>query len=331
MSFDRNSNLKYWQGLNRALLEEMRNDDSVVVLGEDVAKAGGAFGVTRGLLDEFGPERVRDTPISENGIVGLAVGSAAVGMRPVVEILFMDFTLLAMDQIVNQAAKYRYFSGGEPLPLVIRTMCGIGGQHGAQHSQSLESLLAHVPGLKVVMPSNAYDALGLLKSAIRDEDPVVFVELQGLLTRRDPREIPDDLTIPIGSAAVLREGSDVTVVSYGRVVHDAVSAADELAERGVSAEVIDLRSLSPMDHETYLRSLAKTNRLVVAHDALAPFGVGAEIAAQVMERGFDDLDAPVVRVTPEYSNVPASQQLADLRLPGTTEIVAAVDQVLSGN
>ncbi len=322
--------MKYWQGINKALHEEMERDPKVLVMGEDVAAAGGAFGVTRGLLDQFGPVRVRDTPICENGIVGLAVGSAAVGMRPVVEILFMDFCLLAMDQIVNQAAKYRYFSGGKPLPLVIRTMCGVGGQHGAQHSQTFEAWLAQTPGLKVAFPSNATDAMGLLKSAIRDDDPVIFVELQGLLTARDLTEVADDHLVPLGKAAVKRSGNDLTIVAYGRVVNECVKAAEELEKIGISAEIIDLRSLAPMDHDCYLESLRKTNRLMIAHDALGPFGVGAEITAKVMEEAFDSLDAPVLRVTPEFTNVPASQSLADARLPGVDQIIETARRLCVG-
>jgi pyruvate/2-oxoglutarate/acetoin dehydrogenase E1 component len=318
---------KYWRALNEALTEEMDRDERVVVFGEDVARAGGAFGVTRGLLDRFGEWRVRDTPICENGIVGLAVGSAAVGLRPVAEIMFMDFSLLALDQIVNQAAKYRYFSG-RPLPLVVRTMCGAGGQHGAQHSQSLEAWLAQVPGLKVVLPSDAADAKGLLKSAVRDDDPVIVVETLGLLTQR--AQIPSgDHLVPIGAAAVKRPGDDVTVVAVGRLVGDALAAAEALATDGVSVEVIDPRTLAPLDHATIVESVCKTGRLVVAHEALAPCGIGAEICALVMEQAFDSLDAPVERVTPPFTNVPASRELAKLRVPGRDAIAQAARRTVA--
>lgn len=318
---------KYWKALNEALAEEMERDERVVVFGEDVAIAGGAFGVTRGLQERFGAWRVRDTPISENGIVGLAVGSAAIGLRPVAEIMFMDFSLLALDQIVNQAAKYRYFSG-RSLPLVVRMMCGAGGQHGAQHSQSLEGWFAQVPGLKVVVPSNAADAKGLLKSAIRDEDPVIFVETLGLLTKRVGVPDDPDALVPIGVAATKREGADVTVVAYGRLVAEALAAAALLDAERVSVEVIDLRTVAPLDAEAIVRSIQKTNRLVVAHEALATCGIGAEVCALVMEHAFDSLDAPIERVTPGFTNVPASRELAQQRVPNRDAVARAVRRTI---
>ncbi|MEN3284565.1 MAG: acetoin:2,6-dichlorophenolindophenol oxidoreductase subunit beta [Solirubrobacteraceae bacterium] len=319
--------LKYWKALNEGLAEEMDRDERVVVFGEDVAIAGGAFGVTRGLRERFGDWRVRDTPISENGIVGLAVGSAAVGLRPVAEIMFMDFSLLALDQIVNQAAKYRYFSG-RALPLVVRMMCGAGGQHGAQHSQSLEAWFAQVPGLKVVLPSDAADAKGLLKSAIREDDPVIVVETLGLLARRAAVADDPETLVPIGVAATKREGTDVTVVAYGRLVAEALAAAELLAHEDVSVEVIDLRTVAPVDAETIVRSVHKTGRLVVAHEALAPCGIGAEICALVMENAFDSLDAPIERVTPAFTNVPASRELAQQRVPERDTVAQAVRRTL---
>jgi pyruvate/2-oxoglutarate/acetoin dehydrogenase E1 component len=318
---------KYWKALNEALMEEMQRDDRVVVFGEDIALAGGAFGVTRGLRDQFGPWRVRDTPISENAIVGLAVGSAAIGLRPVAEIMFMDFSLLALDQVVNQAAKYRYFSG-RSLPLVVRMMCGAGGQHGAQHSQSLEAWFAQVPGLKVVLPSNAADAKGLLKSAIRDDHPVIVVETLGLLGGRTHIPDGDEHLVPIGVAATRRTGTDVTVVAYGRLVAEATAAAEMLCEEGISVEVIDLRTVAPLDTETIVGSVEKTNRLVVAHEALAPCGIGAEVCALVMEHAFDSLDAPIERVTPAFTNVPASRELAQQRVPDRDAVARAVRRAI---
>jgi acetoin:2,6-dichlorophenolindophenol oxidoreductase subunit beta len=319
--------VKYWKALNDALGEEMERDERVVVFGEDVAAAGGAFGVTRGLLDRFGALRVRDTPISENGIVGLAVGSAAVGLRPVAEIMFMDFALLAMDQIVNQAAKYRYFSG-HALPLVVRTTCGAGGQHGAQHSQSLEGWFAQVPGLKVVMPADAADAKGLLKSAIRDDHPVLVVETLGMLATRSPLPDVADHVVPIGVAATRRTGTDCTVVALGRLVAEALAAAELLADEGVSVEVIDPRSLQPLDSATIVRSVEKTGRLVVAHEALGFGGIGAEICALAFEQAFDSFDAPPERVVPAFTNVPASRELAQRRAPGRDAVAAAVRRTI---
>jgi len=320
--------IKFWQGLNQALHEEMARDDRVVLLGEDVARPGGPYGVTRGLLESFGHARVRDTPISEATIVGLGIGGAVAGLRPVVEIMFFDFTMLAMDQIVNQAAKYRYFTAGHSLPLVIRTMCGAGGPNGPQHSQSLEAWFAAVPGLKVVMPSNAADAKGLLKSAIRDDDPVLFIETLGLLTERHETPTADEYLLPIGETKVVRDGGDVTIVASGRIVGRALSAAKQLAGDGVSVAVLDPRTLQPLDMEPIVSSVAKTGRLVVAHEALRPFGLGAEIAAEVAERCFSELRAPIQRVTPEFVNVPTPVHLAEARVPGVGDIVAAVNRVL---
>ncbi|HZO06335.1 MAG TPA: transketolase C-terminal domain-containing protein, partial [Solirubrobacterales bacterium] len=227
--------MKFWQGVNQALVEEMDRDERTFLVGEDVARVGGPYGITRGLLDRYGPSRVRDTPISESLLAGLGTGAAAVGMRPIVEIMFFDFAMLAMDQIVNQAAKYRYFTG-HSLPLTIRTMCGAGGPNGAQHSQNFEAWFCAVPGLKVVMPSNAADAKGMLKSSIRDEDPTLFIETQGLLTARAEVPLEEDYLVPLGQAAIPREGSDVTVVAIGRMVDRALEAAEQLAADGISVE-----------------------------------------------------------------------------------------------
>ena len=310
--------------INRALAEAMRAHEGVIVLGEDVAE-GGPFTATAGLAEEFGVSRVINTPISEAAITGVAIGAAQAGLRPVLEIMYVDFLTLALDQLANAAAKAHFMSGGQlTVPLVVRTQGGAGHRGAAQHSQSLESWLTHVPGLKVVMPSRAVDAAGLLASAIADPNPVVFVECKTLYFRKE--EVPDELpTVPIGEAAVLREGRDVTIVALSRLVHDALAAAERLAaEDGIEAEVIDPRTLVPLDLETIVASVQRTTRLVVAHEAVAHGGVGAEVAALVQEAAFDHLDAPVARVGAPFAPVPFSAQLEDAYLPGVDEIVAAV-------
>ena len=310
--------------INRALAEAMRDDERVIVLGEDVAE-GGPFTATAGLAQEFGVSRVINTPISEAAITGIAIGAAQAGLRPVLEIMYVDFLTLALDQLANAAAKAHFMSGGQlTVPLVVRTQGGAGHRGAAQHSQSLESWLTHVPGLKVVMPSRAVDAAGLLASAIADPNPVVFVECKTLYFRKE--EVPDELpAVPIGEAAVLREGCDVTIVALSRLVHDALAAAERLAaEDGIEAEVIDPRTLVPLDLETIVASVERTTRLVVAHEAVAHGGVGAEVAALVQAAAFDHLDAPVARVGAPFAPVPFSAQLEDAYLPGADEIVAAV-------
>jgi pyruvate dehydrogenase E1 component beta subunit len=316
--------LKFWQGINQALVEEMERDEHVVLIGEDVARVGGPYGVTRGLLDRFGPSRVRDTPISEALLVGLGTGAAAVGLRPIVEIMFFDFAMLAMDQIVNQAAKYRYFTG-HSLPLTIRTMCGAGGPNGAQHSQNFEAWFCAVPGLNVVMPSNAADAKGLLKSSIRDEDPTLFIETQGLLTAR--REVPlqEDFLVELGSAAVRRQGDDITVVAIGRLVDRALEAAALLAdEDGLSVEVIDPRTLSPLDGPTITASVRRTGRLVVAQEATSPYSFAAEVCALAAEHCLSELKSAPVRVTSPFINVPTPVPLAEARAPGVQDVADAI-------
>jgi pyruvate dehydrogenase E1 component beta subunit len=321
--------LKFWQGVNQALVEEMERDERVVLVGEDVGRPGGPYGVTRGLQDRFGELRVRDTPISEAVLVGLGVGGGAVGLRPVVEIMFFDFAMIAMDQIVNQAAKYRYFSGAS-MPLTIRTMCGAGGPNGAQHSQNFEAWFCAVPGLKVIMPSNAADAKGLLKAAIRDDDPVLFIETLGLLTSR--REVPqvDDFVLPIGVAETRRAGSDVTVVAIGRLVDRALEAAAALEQEGVSVEVIDPRTLAPLDTETIVASVRRTGRLVVAQEATAAYSFGSEICAIAVESCLSELKAPPVRVASPFVNVPTPVPLAESRAPGVDDVAAAVRTVMEG-
>jgi len=319
--------LKYWQGISQALTEEMERDERVVVVGEDVGRAGGPYGLTRGLQERFGERRVRDTPISEAVLMGLGTGAAATGLRPVVEVMFFDFAMLMMDQLVNQAAKYRYFTG-HALPVTIRAMSGSGGHNGAQHSQSFEAWFCAVPGLTVVMPSNARDAKGLLKSAIRADDPTLVIETLGLL--RDRFDVPqdDDLLIPLGVADVRRAGTDVTVVATGRMVDRAVAAADRLAGEGISAEVIDPRTLLPLDVDTLLSSVARTGRLVVAQEATSPCSVASEICALAVERCYAELAAPPVRVTAPFVNVPTPLPLVEARVPQVEDIAAAVRTTL---
>jgi pyruvate/2-oxoglutarate/acetoin dehydrogenase E1 component len=316
----------YIGAITTALAEAMRADPRVLVLGEDVAE-GGPWGATAGLAEEFGAERVRNTPISEAAICGIAVGAAQSGLRPVVEIMFVDFLTLALDQLVNQAAKAHFMSGGQlRVPLVVRTQGGAGQRGGAQHSQSLEAWLAHVPGLKVAMPATAADAAGLLRSAIADPNPVVFVENKTLYFRHE--DVPETApAVPLGRARVARAGRDVTVVALSRLVHESLAAADELAAEGIEVEVIDPRTLVPLDLETIVESVARTHRLVVAHEAVRSGGFGAEVAAQVQAAAFDELDAPVERVGAPFAPVPFSPPLEDAYLPGRDEVSAAVRAV----
>ncbi|HEY7207429.1 MAG TPA: alpha-ketoacid dehydrogenase subunit beta [Gaiellaceae bacterium] len=318
----------YVRAITTALATAMRDDERVFVLGEDVAE-GGPYTATAGLAEEFGTARVIDTPISEAAITGVAIGAAQSGMRPVLEIMFVDFLTLALDQLVNAAAKAHFMSGGQlTVPLVLRTQGGAGQRGAAQHSQSLESWLTHVPGLKVVMPSRPVDAAGLLASAIADPNPVVFVENKTLYFRKG--EVPDPVEpVPIGEAVTLRPGSDVTIVAHSRLVDDALEAADRLAaEDGVEAEVIDPRTLVPLDLETIVGSVERTGRLVVAHEAVEHGGFGAELAAAVQRQAFDFLDAPVERVGAPFAPIPFSPPLEDTYLPGADEILAAVRRTL---
>ncbi|QEC48103.1 alpha-ketoacid dehydrogenase subunit beta [Baekduia soli] len=321
--------LKTWQGINQALTEEMERDERVVLVGEDVGRPGGPYGVTRGLLDKFGGLRVRDTPISEAVLVGLGVGGGAVGLRPVVEIMFFDFAMIAMDQIVNQAAKFRYFSG-HSMPLTIRTMCGAGGPNGAQHSQNFEAWFCAVPGLKVIMPSNARDAKGLLKAAIRDDDPVLFIETLGILPTRRDVPVDEDFVLPIGVAETRREGTDVTVVAIGRLVDRALEAAETLAEEGISVEVIDPRTLSPLDTDALVASIRRTGRLVTATEATAPCSIGSEVCALAVENCLSELKSAPVRVASPFINVPTPVPLAEWRAPGPDAVADAVRKVMQG-
>ncbi len=320
--------VRFGRALNQALADALADDDRVLLLGEDIGSAGGPFGVTRGLKERFGAERVRDTPIAEAVIVGTAVGAALSGLRPVAEIMFMDFAGLAMDAIVNQAAKARFMFGGQcSLPLVVRMPHGGGLNAGPQHSQCLEAWFAHVPGLKVVCPSNPADAYGLLRAAIADPDPVIFIENKTLYAMKG--DIADPPAIePIGTARVVRPGTDATVVTFGAMVHQVIAAASELEKDGIQTEVIDLRSLQPWDESAVLASLARTHRLVVAHEAVEAFGVGAEIAARIADIGFDELDAPVVRVGAPFMPVPFAKTLEAEFLPNAARVAAAVRRVL---
>ena len=320
----------YRDAIRDGLREEMTRDANVYVFGEDVA-LGGPFGVTQGLAEEFGANRVVNTPISEGTVMGLAIGAAVSGLRPVVEVMFVDFITLAMDQLVNHAAKLHYMSGGQLcVPLTVRVQGGVMAGFGAHHSQSLESWFLHVPGLKIVMPSNAADAKGLLKAAVRDDNPVLFIEHRRLYSARC--EVPGgDHVVPLGSAAILRSGTNVTVVALARMVESALAAAEELQSEGVSVEVIDPRSLCPLDLGTIVDSVRRTGRLVIAHEAVAIGGVGAELAAQVQEIVLDYIDSPILRVAAPFAPVPYSRTLEQRFVPGTSEIIEAVKKAMRGD
>jgi pyruvate dehydrogenase E1 component beta subunit len=321
------SQTTYIKAINAALFEAMRADRRVLVIGEDVAE-GGPYTATAGLAEEFGAERVINTPISESAVCGVAVGAAQSGLRPVVEIMFIDFITLALDQLVNQAAKAHFMSGGQlRVPLVLRTQGGAGQRGAAQHSQSLEGWLTHIPGLKVVMPSRAADVGGLLASAIADSNPVVFIENKALYFRRE--EVPEEREpVPIGRARTLRAGGDVTIVALSRMVGEALDASERLAGEGIESEVIDPRTLVPLDLEMIVESVRRTNRLVVAHEAVEQGGFGAEIAAAVQAAAFDDLDAPIGRVGAPFTPIPLSPPLEDAYLPGSEEICTAARATL---
>lgn len=312
--------------LREALREEMLRDDRVFLMGEDIGAYGGSYAVTRGLLDEFGPERVIDTPIAESGVVGAGIGAAIAGFRPMVEIMTINFSFVAFDQIINNASKFLYMSGGQfNVPLVLRMASGGGSQLGATHSHSLEGLYAHFPGLKVVCPSNPADGKALLKRAMRDDNPVIFIEHSALYSVKG--EVPDDpdRLLEFGQAAVLREGSDVTIVGYGGSVHQALRSATMLQEQEkLSAEVIDLRTLRPLDIDTVIASVKKTNRCVVVEDDWRFGGFAGEISAQVMERAFDWLDAPVARVSGKDVPMPYNRNLEFAALPSEEDVVEAV-------
>ena len=321
--------ITYREAINQALREEMERDKNVILIGEDIGLFGGAMAVTKGLYERFGEERVIDTPISESVIIGGALGMALTGLRPIAEIMFIDFTLVCMDQIINQVAKVRYMLGGQvEIPLVIRTQGGGGKGYAAQHSQSLEVLFSHIPGLKVIMPSNPEDAKGLLKSAIRDNNPVLFIEHKLLYNEKG--EVPDgDYTIPIGEARVCREGKAVTIVSHSRMVLLALKAADYLDKEGISCEVIDLRTMRPLDVKTIIKSIQKTHRLITVEEGHLSFGLGAEVAARVTELAFDELDAPPLRIGALETPIPFNESLEKEVLPSPEKIIKAVRQVIS--
>jgi acetoin:2,6-dichlorophenolindophenol oxidoreductase subunit beta len=320
--------MKYRDALRTALDEEMERDESVFVVGEGIGERGGSYKVTEGLLAKFGPNRVIDTPLSEAGFVGIGVGAAIAGQRPVVEMLFIDFLMLAMDQVVNQAAKYRFMSGGEGrVPLVIRTQGGAGNSLAGQHSQSLEALFYHVPGLKVVMPSTPHDAKGLLKASIQDDDPVIFIEHKLLyMTEGDVSDEPYE--IPLGRADIKRPGSDVTLVTWSHMVLKSLQAAEELDAEGISTEVIDLRTLVPMDVSCVLESVRKTGHLVVAQEAVKRGGVASDVAAIVAEQAFDQLRAPIIRVAGRNTVIPFNLAMEKAMVPQVADIVAGVRSVL---
>ncbi|MGI6143865.1 MAG: alpha-ketoacid dehydrogenase subunit beta [bacterium] len=317
------------EAIRAALREEMLRDETVYICGEDVGQFGGCFGVTQGLFEEFGEDRVRDTPISETAIVGSAVGAAATGMRPVPEIMFMDFVTVCMDQLVNQAAKMRYMFGGKAkMPMTLRLPVGAGISAAAQHSQSLEAWLTHVPGLKVVMPSTPADHKGLLKASIRDDNPVIFVEHKVLYGIKGPVPEDEDFVIPLGKGDIKRQGEDVTVVATSMMVYKALAAAEELAKEGISVEVVDPRTLVPLDKELILASVEKTGRLVVVHEAVKTGGFGGEIAAIVAEEGFDYLDAPIKRVAAHDVPIPFNAGQEQFVIPGEQDIIAAVKELI---
>lgn len=320
--------LSYRDAVARGLAQEMERDDRVVLIGEDVAKAGGVFKTTVGLYERFGPERVRDTPISEEAITGLIMGAAMNGMRPVGELMFSDFLATCWDIVTNQIAKTRYMTGGQvELPLVIRTANGGGARFGGQHSQSLENWAMAVPGLKVVAPSNAADVVGLMAAAIRDPDPVVVFEHKKLFAEKS--DVPDgEIVDTLGTARVIREGSDVTILALAAMVPTARSAAEQLAAQGIGAEVIDLRSLVPLDTRTILGSVAKTSRLATVEENPRLVGWGAEVASLIAEEAFWDLDGPIVRITTPHIPLPAADELEDLAIPSVSRVVDQVTRML---
>ena len=320
--------IQFREAVCEAMSEEMRTDESIFLMGEEVAEYNGAYKASKGMLDEFGPKRVIDTPISELGFAGVAIGSTMTGNRPIVEYMTFNFSLVGIDQIINNAAKIRQMSGGQfNCPIVFRGPTASAGQLAATHSQAFENWFANTPGLKVIVPSNPYDAKGLLKSAIRDDDPVIFMESEQMYG--DKGEVPDgEYTIPIGVADIKREGNDVTIVSFGKIIKEAYKAADELDKENISCEIIDLRTVRPMDHETILNSVKKTNRLVILEEAW-PFGnVATEITYQVQSQAFDYLDAPIEKINTADTPAPYSPVLLKEWLPNSEDVIKAVKKVL---
>ena len=320
--------IQFREAIVEAMSEEMRRDDSIYLMGEEVAEYNGAYKASKGMLDEFGEKRVIDTPISELGFSGIAVGSAMNGNRPIVEYMTFNFSLVGIDQIINNAAKIRQMSGGQfNCPIVFRGPTGSAGQLGATHSQALENWFANTPGLKVIVPSNPYDAKGLLKAAIRDDDPVIFMESEQMYG--DKGEVPEgEYILPIGVADVKREGTDATVVSFGKIIKEAYKAAESLAKEGISIEIIDLRTVKPMDHDSILTSVKKTNRLVILEEAWPFASVASEITYQIQENAFDYLDAPIQRITTGDTPAPFSPVLMEEWLPNSKDVINAVKKVM---
>ncbi|MCC6552768.1 MAG: pyruvate dehydrogenase complex E1 component subunit beta [Polyangiaceae bacterium] len=323
------STMRFREAVRAAMIEEMERDERVYLVGEEVGHYQGAYKVTEGMLERFGPRRVIDAPITESGFTGVSIGAAMVGLRPIVEYMTWNFSAVAFDQILNNAAKIRQMSGGQlNVPLVLRAPNGSARQVGSQHSHAMEHFYAHIPGLKVLAPATPADAKGLLKAAIRDDDPVLFMESETLYNVRG--EVPDDPEhlVPMGVAAVAREGADVTIIAWSRMVHVALEAAAELAAQGVSAEVIDLRSLRPLDEEALVRSVSRTHRAVVAHEGWPYGGVGAEVADRIQRLAFDELDAPILRATTLDVPMPYNAQLEQHVIPGVARIIENVNRVL---
>ena len=316
------------EAISKALWEEMERDSKVFILGEEVGVWGGSYAVTKGFYDHFGPERVRDTPIAEATIIGAAIGAAMTGLRPVAEIMTINFAFSAMDHIVNQAAKLHYMFGGQfTLPMVIRTVGGGGRQLGATHSQSPDAVFAHFPGLKVVAPGTPEDAKGLLKTAIRSDDPILFIEHATLYQLRG--EVPDgDYSTPIGKSRIYRPGRDVTIVTYSKMLETSSKAAEQLAQEGIEAEIVDLRTLRPLDMEPVLESFKKTNRAVIVEEGWRSFGVGSEVAARIYEEAFDYVDAPIQRVAQKEVPLPYNRTLEQMALPQVEDVIRAVKEVL---
>jgi pyruvate/2-oxoglutarate/acetoin dehydrogenase E1 component len=322
------SEITYREAVRDALGKAMRKDEDVFIMGEDIAEMGGSMAVTQGLLEEFGPERVRNTPISEMAIVGAGIGAAMAGMRPIVEIMYEDFLTLSLEQIVNQAAKHRYMSGGQlTVPLTIRTQGGAGWSPGAQHAQQLEAWLVHVPGLKVAYPSTPEDVRGLLWTSIYDDNPVVFFEHRLLYPVKG--DVPEEIEpIPFGKARTIREGTDVTVVAIGPLVHRALDAAKQAEEEGISVEIIDPRTLQPLDEDSLVASVKKTNRAVVAHEAVTRMGFGAEVAAVLQYKAFDYLDAPIERVGAKFAPLAFAPVMEQFLIPHAEDVLAAIKRTV---
>jgi pyruvate/2-oxoglutarate/acetoin dehydrogenase E1 component len=322
--------IKYREAISEALREEMNRDERVFIIGEDVGQFGGVFQSTATLWETFGPSRVVDTPISEQAIVGTALGAALVGLRPVAEIMFVDFTGLAMDQIANQCAKFHFMTGGQAIvPVVVKTQGGVGFGDAAQHSQSLEAWHTHIPGLKVVMPSTPFDAKGLLKASIRDDNPVIFIEHKLLYLTEGPVPENDDYTIPLGKADIKREGQDITIIAWSKMVLDSLEAANELEKEGVDVELVDVRTLKPLDLDTILQSVKKTGKVVIVHEACKTGGFGGEIAALIVENAFDYLDAPIKRVAALDTPIPYASQLYGAVIPNPDTIIKGVKELIS--